>query len=227
MAKQAFFIAGTDTDVGKTFISAALLQAAARSGLSTVGLKPVASGARETPQGLRNQDAEILLEAATKKLSYEQVNPVVMVAPTAPHIAAQWENRRLDCQRLVGFTRASLREAEFTLVEGAGGWYVPLNPQQTLADFAKELSLPVILVVGVKLGCINHALLTAQAITRDGLTLAGWVANGFASDMLALRETLDFLHQAMPAPCLGEVPRLSLADAKQAANYLDVSLLSS
>lgn len=227
MNQRAFFVAGTDTDAGKTFVSAALLHAVANTGRSTLGLKPIASGCRETPVGRRNQDAEILMGAATCKLTYEQINPVALMAPTAPHIAAMWEGRRLSSERLVGFTRASLREADFTIVEGAGGWSVPLNQQETLATFAQTLGLPVILVVGVKLGCINHAVLTAQAIIRDGLSIAGWVANGYADDMLALRETLDCLREMIPAPCLGEVPKLSPANPALAAKYLDVSVLCS
>lgn len=225
MIKRAFFVAGTDTDVGKTFISCALLQAARATG-STLGLKPLASGADMTPDGLRNSDALLLQSASSVELPYEQVNPVVFAPAAAPHIAATWENRRLSADRLAGFCRASLRLADFTLIEGAGGWRVPLNQQETLASVAVLLKLPVILVVGVKLGCINHALLTIEAIRNDGLTLAGWVANGVRSDFVGADETLAYLRAAIPAPCLGVVPYLSEMNLADAVNYLDVTLLS-
>lgn len=177
MAKR-FFIAGTDTDVGKTAIAASLLVAANQRGLRTLALKPVAAGAVQTAQGLRNDDALILQSQMTVPLSYEQINPVVFEPAIAPHIAARQANRRMTISQLAGFCRGTLMTAhDFGVIEGAGGWRVPLNDRETLAGLALELQLPVILVVGMKLGCLNHALLTAEAIRSDGLALAGWVAN--------------------------------------------------
>lgn len=225
MAKQAFFITGTDTDAGKTLVATGLLAAARARGLSTAGLKPVAAGCDLTEQGLRNSDALLLQAQTSIELVYEQINPVALAAPIAPHIAAQQEKRNLSADRLAGFCRSSLRLADFTLVEGAGGWRVPLNPSETLADLARVLQLPVIMVVGMRLGCINHALLTAEAIRNDGLRLAGWVANVRDADMPVLQENIDTLKARLPAPCLGVVPALAQPQAEAAAAYLNLDLL--
>jgi dethiobiotin synthetase len=222
--KQKYFVAGTDTDAGKTLISAALLYKAKQAGMTTVGLKPVAAGCEETPDGLRNDDALKLIEQSTEALPYEQVNPIAFAAPIAPHIAGQLLRRPLSAGRIVGLLRGVLmiNRAQFTLVEGAGGYRVPLNPKETLADVTKELKLPVILVVGMKLGCLNHALLTVESIQRDGLKLAGWVANRIDGDMAVYEENVETLHAMIHAPCLGEVPFLSDATAENAAEYLSL-----
>jgi dethiobiotin synthetase len=225
MRKHAFFIAGTDTDVGKTLIAAGLLVAAKQGGLSTSALKPVAAGCEQTEAGLRNADALLLQSVITEPLMYEQVNPIALAAAIAPHIAAQQEKRSLSVSRLVGLCRGVLHSAQFTLVEGAGGWRVPINPRETLADVARELNLPVILVVGMRLGCINHALLTVEAIQRDGLQLAGWVANTLDADMPVLQENIETLRQRIQAPCLGVVPRLAAASPELAAAHLKLELL--
>ncbi|MFC3115858.1 dethiobiotin synthase [Cellvibrio fontiphilus] len=212
MAKKAFFITGTDTNVGKTLIASGLLVAANNMGLSTAGLKPVAAGCEKTDAGLRNSDALLLQSVITEPMAYEQINPIALEAAIAPHIAAQQEKRVLSADRLAGFCRGSLNQANVTLIEGAGGWRVPLNPSETLADLARILRLPVILVVGMRLGCINHALLTVEAIRNDGLTLAGWVANCVDADMPALQENIQSLAARIPAPCLGVVPWLEPAE---------------
>jgi len=226
MRKHAFFIAGTDTDVGKTLVAAGLLVAAKARGLTTSALKPVAAGCDATELGLRNADALLLQSVITEQLSYEQVNPIALAAAIAPHIAAQQEKRSLSVSRLVGLCRGVLHSAQFTLVEGAGGWRVPLNPRETLADIVRELNLPVILVVGVRLGCINHALLTVEAIQRDGLQVAGWVANCIASDMPAQQENIQALQERIAAPCLGVVPWLNDASPVSAATYLQLDSLA-
>jgi dethiobiotin synthetase len=212
MAKKAFFITGTDTNVGKTLIASGLLVAANNMGLTTAALKPVAAGCEKTDAGLRNSDALLLQSVITEPMAYEQINPIALEAAIAPHIAAQQEKRVLSADRLAGFCRGSLNQANVTLIEGAGGWRVPLNPSETLADLARILRLPVILVVGVRLGCINHALLTVEAIRNDGLTLAGWVANCVDADMPALQENIQSLAARIPAPCLGVVPWLEPAE---------------
>jgi len=221
MARRTFFIAGTDTNVGKTLVAAGLLVAAKNHGLTTVALKPLAAGCEKTEVGLRNADALLLQSVITEQLVYEQINPIALEAAIAPHIAAQQEKRVLSADRLAGFCRGSLNLADFTLVEGAGGWRVPLNPQETLADVAKILRLPVILVVGVRLGCINHALLTVEAIRNDGLQLAGWVANCIDVDMPVLQENIHSLAARIPAPCLGVVPWLENAVPDAVANVLN------
>lgn len=226
MARKTFFIAGTDTNVGKTLVAAGLLVAAKNQGLTTAALKPVAAGCEKTDAGLRNSDALLLQSVITEPLVYEQINPIALEAAIAPHIAAQQEKRVLSADRLAGFCRGSLNLADFTLVEGAGGWRVPLNPQETLADVAKILRLPVILVVGVRLGCINHALLTVEAIRNDGLQLAGWVANCIDADMPVLHENIHSLAARIPAPCLGVVPWLDNVAPQAVASALDPESLA-
>lgn len=220
--KQKYFIAGTDTDAGKTLIAAGLLNKAKSEGLSTVGLKPIAAGCEETPEGLRNDDALMLMAQSTEELPYEQVNPIAFAPPIAPHIAGQQLRRPLSAGRIVGLLRGVLmiNRAQFTLVEGAGGYRVPLNPKETLADVTKELNLPVILVVGMKLGCLNHALLTVEAIHRDGLKLAGWIANRVDEDMAVYEENIETLHAMIQAPCLGEVPFLSKPTPEAVASHI-------
>ena len=221
---KTWFVTGTDTGVGKTAIGCALLSAAAASGLRTAAIKPVAAGCDDAG---RNEDALQLMACMTETLDYEQVNPVALRAAIAPHIAAGQEGRRLQVSRLAGLCRGvMLQGADFVLVEGAGGWRVPLGPRETLADLARALQLDVIMVVGMRLGCINHALLTAEAIYRDGLTLAGWVANQPAEPMACHRENLDTLRSLLPAPLLGEVPYMECFDPGVAATGLDISILT-
>lgn len=223
---KTFFIAGTDTDVGKTLITAALLHAAKAKQLTTLAMKPLAAGCDETPDGLRNSDALLLQAEMTEELDYAQINPVALAEPIAPHLAAAQAGRRLSLDRLVGFCRGTLmKRADLRLIEGAGGWRVPLNEAESLAALPRALNTPVVLVVGVRLGCINHTLLTLEAIMRDGVTLAGWVANLVEPDMPALEGNLATLQAAMPAPCLGQLPWLPQATPAEAAPYLDLSPL--
>jgi dethiobiotin synthetase len=225
MAK-AYFVTGTDTDVGKTLIAAGLLAAANAKGLSTAALKPVAAGCERTAGGLRNADALILQQTMSLQLTYEQINPIALEPAIAPHIAAARAGVRIEVQRLAGICRGVLMQrADLTLVEGAGGWRVPLNGREYLSQLAQELQLPVVLVVGMRLGCINHAVLTAEAIARDGLPLAGWVANRCLAEMACYEENLSTLKGLLRAPCLGEVPFLSAPDLAGAASYLDCAPL--
>jgi len=215
---KAWFVTGTDTEVGKTAVSCALLAAAAEAGLTTAAVKPVAAGCDENGQ---NDDALQLLGCMTEVLDYTQVNPVALDAAIAPHIAAEREGKRLQASRLAGICRGVMMgPADFVLIEGAGGWRVPISPRETLADLAVKLQVGVILVVGMRLGCINHALLTAEAIRRDGLVLAGWVANQPGERMTCHEENLDTLRRLLPAPLLGEIPRLSPFDPVQAGKLL-------
>jgi dethiobiotin synthetase len=220
-SKKAFFITGTDTNVGKTLIAAGLLVAAKNKGLTTAALKPVAAGCDKTEEGLRNADALLLQSVITQSLVYDQINPYALEVAIAPHIAAQQEKRSLSVDRLSGFCRGVLGSADFTLLEGAGGWRVPLNARETLADLAKNLQLPVIMVVGIRLGCINHALLTFEAIVRDGVPVAGWVANCVDADMPVLQENIDSLRARLPVPCLGVVPFLVDQSPSLVATYFD------
>ena len=228
LSSRHFFITGTDTDVGKTLIGCGLLVAAANKGLRTLAVKPIAAGADSTPEGLRNQDAVMLMEAMTEKMSYQQVNPVLLEPPIAPHIAAEQVGRRVSVAQLAGLCRgAMMQSADFVLIEGAGGWRVPLNGRELLSGLAVELQAPVVLVVGMKLGCISHALLTADAIKADGLRLAGWVANRIDPDMSCFEENVSTLKALLPAPCLGVVPYLESDERgfNKVAEFLDVSIL--
>ncbi len=222
----AYFITGTDTDVGKTTIAAGLLYAAREAGLSTAAGKPVASGCEMTSKGLRNADALALMAESSVALTYDEVNPFAFEPPIAPHIAAREAGAVVSVQSLLGPMRHILaKNADFTLIEGAGGWRVPLSGQDSLSDLAQRLDLPVILVVGVRLGCISHALLTAEAIARDGLQLAGWVANIIGPKNSRLEENLATLAERLPAPCLGRVPKLKSASAQAVAEHLQLDLL--
>ncbi|KMN17226.1 dethiobiotin synthase [Pseudomonas weihenstephanensis] len=222
----AYFITGTDTDVGKTTVAAGLLYAARTAGLSTAAGKPVASGCEKTAQGLRNADALALMAQCTIGLTYEEVNPLAFEPAIAPHLAAREAGVALTVQSLLAPMRHILEQhADFTLIEGAGGWRVPLSGQDSLSDVAQGLGLPVILVVGVRLGCISHALLTAEAIAQDGLQLAGWVANIIDPHTARLEENLATLAERLPAPCLGRVPALTSPTAQAVAEHVQLDLL--
>jgi len=224
--RTVFFITGTDTEVGKTTIAAGLLHVARRAGLSTAAAKPVASGCEMTLDGLRNSDALALLGECSVPLSYEEVNPFAFAPAIAPHLAAREAGVALTVEALADPVRRILAKgADFTLVEGAGGWRVPLSGMASLSDLPIALQLPVILVVGVRLGCINHALLTTEAIQRDGLPLAGWVANIVEPATSRLEENLATLHERLPAPCLGLVPRLELASPAAVSACLNLAFL--
>lgn len=221
---KAYFVTGTDTEVGKTFVSSALLARAKKQGFSTAAVKPVASGAVMTAEGLRNEDGVALLSQCSLSLRYEEVNPVVFEPAIAPHIAAQQVNRLVHVNELKKYCNVVLnKNADVTLIEGAGGWRVPVNNQETLADLARELKLPIILVVGMRLGCINHAVLTAEAIKRDGLELAGWVANRVSPSMSVYEENFLTLTQLLPAPCVGHVPHLKDTNPAIATDYFTLS----
>ncbi len=203
----AVFIAGTDTGIGKTHAACTLLHALRAAGHDACGMKPVASGCAETPDGLRNDDA-LALQAAGQdaNLPYALVNPVALRDPLSPHLAAAHDG--------VAITLAPLREAferlqtahDTVVVEGVGGWLVPLAPGLFASDIAKQWQLPVILVVGLRLGCLNHALLSARAIMADGCRLLGWIGNRIDPAMDAPEENLDTLRELLPAPCLGVLP---------------------
>ena len=223
MAKKWLFITGTDTDVGKTVIATGFLAAANQAGLRTAAIKPIAAGCELTEQGMTNTDALQLQAAASHPLSYQQINPVALEPAIAPHIAANEAGKRLSAARLTGFCRGlSLLPVDLVVLEGAGGWRVPINERETLADVACELNCAVIIVVGMRLGCLNHTLLTIEAIRRDGLKIAGWVANIIDPDMPRLNENIDTLKQRIAEPCLGTVPKLKDISPQQVAEYLTV-----
>jgi len=202
----AFFVTGTDTDAGKTRVACAILASARQHGYSTAALKPVAAGVNA--DGV-NEDVLLLHRECTLELSPRDINPACFNDPVAPHICAAEAGISLTAQTLALQCRPVLDlQADLTLVEGAGGWKVPLNSRETLADLARQLDIPVILVVGMRLGCLNHALLTAQAIAADGATLAGWIANRVDAGMQRYEENLATLKALLPAPLVAEMPRL-------------------
>jgi dethiobiotin synthetase len=225
--RKIFFITGTDTDAGKTLVACALLKSAAKAGYTTVAIKPVAAGATLTEQGLRNDDALRLQSSSTIRLPYEQVNPVCFPHALAPHIAAKLNDKKVKVERLAGFCQGVLlKRANLTLIEGAGGWRVPLNEREYLSDLVKQLNIPVVLVVAMRLGCLNHALLTAEAIARDGLQLAGWVANRIDPHMQRYEENRDTLLSMLDAPLLAEIPWFaSTPDPAEAAACFAVDQL--
>lgn len=208
--QQSYFVTGTDTGVGKTYIASALVRYFAATGRKTVGMKPIASGCELGTQGiwqdqLMNEDVVALYEASNIKAPLEWINPYRFAPAIAPHIAAEKAGVMIDSALIHRSYQALAGIADTVIVEGAGGFFVPLNARETLADLAVILNLPIILVVGMRLGCINHALLTVEAIKVRGLTLAGWVANQIEADMPMFEENLASLQQRIEAPCLGVV----------------------
>lgn len=224
---RRYFVAGTDTGVGKTQVSAALLLAAQAHGLRCLGVKPVAAGCVRAGGQLLNEDALLLQRCSSLSADYAAVNPVALEPAIAPHIAAQRAGIVLRAEALAALVRSrEASGAELLLVEGAGGWLVPLNRTETMADLAAALAYPVILVVGMRLGCINHALLTARAIGDAGLELAGWVANAVMPEMEAFAENVHTLETCLPALRLGTVPFLGdRCTPEQVNTWLDATSL--
>lgn len=202
---RGVFVTGTDTGVGKTLVAQSLLAALAGAGRRAIGMKPVASGCRSTAEGPRCEDAERLAAASILKVPYEAINPFAYVPPVAPHLAARAEGRPIDVDLIDRRFRDLAQEADFVVVEGVGGWRVPIGAERTMADVATRLELPVLLVVGVRLGCLNHALLTVEAIARDGCRLAGWVANRVDPGMTWAEATEEAL-AARLGPPIARVP---------------------
>lgn len=204
---KAIFITGTDTDVGKTFVSSLLLQRLNQSGYKTFAIKPIASGCHYNNHVLENQDALILQEQASLKLDYDVVNPIAYDDPIAPHIAAEKNGQMLSGDLLRKTLLSSIQpNVDINLIEGVGGWAVPLNSNELLSDVVCSLNIPVILVVGMKLGCLNHAILTYQHCMQMNVPFLGWVANCVALDMRALEDNIKTLKTWIKAPCLGVVP---------------------
>jgi len=214
------FVTGTDTGVGKTVVSLALMALLQAKGYSVAAMKPVASGCTRHSGRLVNDDARRLQVQADPALPYDDVNPYAFEPAIAPHLAAAEVARPIALEVIAGaYTRLSDR-ADLTVVEGVGGWLVPLNGRQTVADLALRLGLPVLLVVGIRLGCLNHALLSARSIDGHGTRLAGWVANHVAPDTERAAENVASLQARIEAPLLGEVPWRPGASPRQMAAYL-------
>jgi len=220
---KGLFITGTDTGVGKSLIANALLDGFRRAGLRTAAMKPVASGSEPTPSGLRNQDALQLAARIDHVLPYEVINPYIFRPAIAPHIAAAQVGVTIDLQRLESLYQDIAVQTDICVVEGAGGWLVPLNNTQTMADLVVRLDIPVVLVVGMRLGCLNHALLTAESILARGVQVAGWVANQVTPDMPCVEQNIETLQRYLPAQLLGVVQHLPDALPEKAESSLDIA----
>ncbi len=205
-----FFITGTDTDCGKTLVTQGFMQLCKQYGMTTAGMKPVASGGIKQADGiLRNSDALAIQSVCSTDIPYHLINPYCFEPPVAPHLAADMSGTRVDLPIIQAAYDELVQHNECLIVEGVGGWRVPLNDELDIAALCRALQLPVVLVVGMKLGCINHALLSAQAIVNDGVSLLGWVANCVDPEMHLLEENISTLQRLIPAPLLGTIPFLS------------------
>jgi dethiobiotin synthetase len=219
----ACFVTGTDTEIGKTLVSSAILHKLVQRGQRACGMKPIAAGAEERDGALHNDDAAMLRAAGNVHLPQSITTPFMLREPCAPHIAAALEGVSIEPVPILAAYAEILGASDATVVEGVGGFWVPFSDDFDSADLAVQLGLPVILVVGLRLGCINHALLTAEAIISRGLVLAGWVANQVDPDMRFADENVAALEQRMPAPLLGRVPRLDQPSAAEAAAYIELA----
>jgi dethiobiotin synthetase len=215
---KGFFVTGTDTGVGKTLVSAALIHSLCDNGLRVSGMKPVASGCIETPHGLRNDDANQLVEAANVTADYDLICPYRFLPEIAPHIAAKEEGIAISSDHIVKCYQQLESLCDAIVVEGAGGWQVPLNDQKSLSDLAVEFGLPVVIVVGGRLGCINHALLTAESILASGLQVSGWVFNQIDPDMQQVSAVKETLQASMPGVLIADIPWQENPDAVTIGN---------
>jgi dethiobiotin synthetase len=218
---RGLFITATDTGVGKTWATIALMEALQRRGLKVAGMKPVASGCTETDSGLRNEDAVLIQAHATRQHDYNLINPIAFKLPVSPNIAADRAGEIIDLSRIAGAYRKIATAADCVLVEGIGGWRVPLGQGRTLVDLVRLIELPVVLVVGLRLGCINHTFLTIECMRSDQINLCGWIANHLEPDYLEHEKTLEFLESQIPAPCLGVLPHLAFLDPGALAAHVN------
>lgn len=219
------FVTGTDTEIGKTLITSALLHELGAAGVRAAGMKPLAAGVELRDGRWHNEDVDQIHAAAPLKLPRELTTPYLLRTPAAPHIAAEIDGVTIEPRRILDCYAQVRAQAEAVVVEGVGGFRVPLTPAYDTADLARDIGLPVVLVVGLRLGCISHALLTAEAIAARGLRLAGWVANTVDPSMGHMSGNIDALRQRLPAPLLGHVPRFEHPSAAAAAACLNLSLL--
>ena len=220
-----WFVTGTDTGVGKTLVSRLLLEALKRAGQSAVGMKPVASGCHVTGTGLRSDDARELMAASSVSADYADVNPYALGSACAPHIAAYEMAIEIQLENILASFRRLQQQSPWVVVEGVGGWMAPLGVRLSMADVAVAMRLPVILVVGLRLGCLNHALLTLESIRRAEIPLAGWVANRIDPGMTHVPENVATLEQRIDAPLLVQFPFQPTAKPDAAATVFPVEML--
>ncbi|MEE8388692.1 MAG: dethiobiotin synthase [Acidiferrobacterales bacterium] len=219
---RGWFVAGTDTGVGKTLVAATLIHLLAMRGDRVVGMKPVASGCHITEHGLRNNDAEMLMAAANVDVEYIDINPYAFEPPISPHLAAQEVGIKIELENVFKHFEILKQHSENIVVEGVGGWLAPLGHVITNEHLAKTLGLPVVLVVGLRLGCISHALLTVRAIEAAGVALVGWVANTIDPGQERIEETVITLNQRLPAPMLGQIPYTNQRDFRSVSRYISL-----
>lgn len=219
----ACFVTGTDTEIGKTLISSALLHLLSQSGLQTIGMKPIAAGITEINGLVSNEDIDALSAASNMTMPRSLTTPFLLRAPAAPHLAAVEDGVEISLPHIAGCYQTLTDSAQAIVVEGVGGFCVPLTDDADTADLAQLLNLPVIMVVGMRLGCLNHALLTAAAIRARKLKLVAWVANCVSPEMAYLEQNISTLQERLNAPCLGTVPVLANPSAAAAAQYLTPS----
>ena len=217
---RGYFVTGTDTDVGKTWVTAGLLHAFNARGQRTIAMKPVASGCDTIDKQLRNADALCLMQHMSEPAEYDEVNPYAFIPAVAPHIVAARVNQAIELESILQTAKHLANRADVILVEGVGGWQVPLNRMQTVADLAVELQLPLIMVVAIKLGCLNHALLTAESIKVRGLPLAGRVANMCYDFDPVTKENIAALQDRLASPLLAEIPCLQAFDVNTIAAHM-------
>jgi dethiobiotin synthetase len=216
------FVTGTDTEIGKTLISSALLHALGRQGVRVAGMKPVAAGAELRDGVWHNEDVDALAAAAPLQLPQALTTPYLLRTPAAPHIAAALEDIKIDLAHILACFGLVRQQAQAVVVEGVGGFRVPLNDDFDTADLAQQMALPVVLVVGLRLGCISQALLAAEAIAARGLTLAGWVANTLDPAMPYMVGNIEAIARRIGAPLLGHVPRFEQPTAAAAAAHIEL-----
>ena len=221
----AIFITGTDTDAGKTMVTLGLMQALQDKGLRVNGMKPVAAGTTALNDGLVNIDAELIRQQASRLVAYELVNPFLFEPAIAPHIAAQQVNQTISLDNVRTALAEIEKQSDLVIIEGAGGWLVPLNEKQDVADIAVNLNLPVILVVGLKLGCINHARLSLQSIQDKGCRVIGWIGSQVDPQMTNVDDNIQTLKQYLPVKCLGIVPWLEDGGVETVAAAIDSETL--
>jgi dethiobiotin synthetase len=221
-----YFITGTDTGVGKTWATLALMKALQDKGKIVVGMKPVASGCQNTSAGLRNDDARQILKQSSNRgdqtISYKTVNPYAFKQAIAPHIAADLAGVKIDIEKIAREFNTLKKDADSVLVEGVGGWNVPLGPETMLVDMVEHLDLNVILVVGLRLGCINHALSAARSIEADGMKFHGWITSQLDPNYACLKEAMATLRARINAPLLGSLPYMESFDVEIASSQLAI-----
>lgn len=221
---NGLFITGTDTDVGKTLCAIAIIKKLAATTQQRIAvMKPVAAGATLTKQGLRNEDALLLSVASTVQAPYDLINPYCFAPAIAPHIAAAQQNIDISLEHIQSCYQQLVQKSDIVIVEGAGGWHVPLNASQRLSDLAMLLALPVVVVVNIKLGCLNHSLLTIEAIQNSGLPVFGWIANITNPTEACQQENINYLKSSLNSPLLGTIPYLNKPEQReQVDQYLQL-----